>query len=104
MGVKRWYRNKYLFLLIFTIIALAGIATWKLYTVKADKPIYLFASVDRGDIVTQVAANGTLAAVTTVLVGTQVSGTILELYADFNSEVKRGSFSPSLIRICFVLR
>jgi HlyD family secretion protein len=96
MEVRRWYRSKYLFLLLFTVMTLAGIATWKLYTVKADKPIYLFASVDRGNIVTQVAANGTLAAVTTVLVGTQVSGTILELYADFNSEVKKGQLLAKL--------
>jgi len=96
MGVKRWYQSKYLFLLLFTLIALGGFATWKLYTVKADKPVYLFATVDRGDIVMQVAANGALAAVTTVLVGTQVSGTILELYADFNSEVKKGQLLAKL--------
>ena len=78
-------KSKYFFLLLLTIIALGGFATWKLYTVKADKPVYLFASVDRGDIVMQVAATGALGAVTTVLVGTQVSGTILELYADSNS-------------------
>ena len=78
MSVRRWYRSKYLFLLLFTLVALGGFATWKLYTVKADKPVYLFASVDRGDIVMQVAATGTLAAVTTVLVRTQVSRTIPE--------------------------
>jgi HlyD family secretion protein len=45
--------------------------------------------VTRGSIVTQVSATGTLEAVTTVQVGTQVSGTIESLYADFNSVVRK---------------
>src|SRR4029078_504537 len=44
----------------------------------------------RGDVVETVEATGTLQAVTTVQVGTQVSGTIQALYADFNSLVKKG--------------
>jgi HlyD family secretion protein len=46
--------------------------------------------VRRGDITASVTATGTVNAVTTVLVGTQVSGTIRNLYADFNSPVKKG--------------
>jgi HlyD family secretion protein len=44
----------------------------------------------RGDIRATVTATGTMNAVTTVLVGTQVSGTIKTLYVDFNSPVKKG--------------
>lgn len=44
----------------------------------------------RGDIVSTVSATGTVNAVTTVLVGTQVSGTIKHIYVDFNSSVKKG--------------
>jgi HlyD family secretion protein len=44
----------------------------------------------RGDIRAAVTATGTMNAVTTVLVGTQVSGTISKLYVDFNSPVKKG--------------
>ena len=44
----------------------------------------------RGDIRATVTATGTMNAVTTVLVGTQVSGTISKLYVDFNSPVKKG--------------
>ena len=43
------------------------------------------ALVSRGDVVRRVEATGTLEAVTTVQVGTQVSGTIKALHADFNS-------------------
>jgi HlyD family secretion protein len=46
--------------------------------------------LSRGDIVDQVGATGTLQAVTTVQVGTQVSGTVAWLGADFNSIVKKG--------------
>ena len=46
---------------------------------------YVTATVDRGDIVDVVGATGTLQAVTTVQVGSQVSGTIASLDADFNS-------------------
>jgi HlyD family secretion protein len=44
----------------------------------------------RGDVVESVTASGTVNAVTTVLVGTQVSGTIKNLYVDYNSKVKKG--------------
>jgi len=46
--------------------------------------------VERGSVVSTVSATGTLNAVTTVLVGTQVSGTIQKLYVDYNSLVKKG--------------
>ncbi len=44
----------------------------------------------RGDISASVTSTGTLSAVTTVTVGTQVSGTIKSIYVDFNSPVKKG--------------
>ena len=60
------------------------------------------AAVTRGDIVDTVGATGTLQAVTTVQVGTQVSGIVQELYADFNSLVKKGQvlarLDPSLFQ------
>ncbi len=51
---------------------------------------YTTAVVDRGDILDVVGATGTLQAVTTVQVGSQVSGNIQSLGADFNSTVKKG--------------
>ena len=55
-----------------------------------DNPQYFTAKVDRGDISQVVEATGTINAVTTVQVGSQVSGTVSRLYVDFNSRVKRG--------------
>ena len=58
--------------------------------------------VTRGDVVDAVAATGTLQAVETVDVGTQVSGTVQELYTDFNPIVQKGQviarLDPSLIQ------
>src|SRR5438445_5687265 len=47
------------------------------------------AKVERGRIVARVTASGTLSALITVQIGTQVSGRIKELYADFNSSVRK---------------
>jgi HlyD family secretion protein len=52
--------------------------------------------VKRGNISIQVTATGTLEAVTTVLVGSQVSGNISALYADFNDQVKKGQILAQL--------
>jgi len=61
-----------------------------LFSCKGDGPAYRTEQVSKGDIQQSVTATGTVNAVTTVLVGTQVSGTIKELFVDFNSRVKKG--------------
>jgi len=57
---------------------------------------YVTAKVTRGDIVNKVSATGTLQAVTTVQVGSQASGTISAIYADFNSVVHKGQVIAEL--------
>jgi HlyD family secretion protein len=61
-----------------------------------DKIAYRFAKVDRGDIAVTISATGTLNALTTVQVGSQVSGTIAKLYADFNTKVQQGQLLAQL--------
>jgi HlyD family secretion protein len=78
-------------IIALVLLALAGgggYAYYK-YRKKAPEPTVMTAAVSRGDIADTVGATGTLQAVTTVQVGTQVSGTIQELHADFNSLVKK---------------
>lgn len=53
-------------------------------------PKYRMEKVSKGDVRATVTATGTVSAITTVLVGTQISGTIKTLYVDFNSPVKKG--------------
>jgi HlyD family secretion protein len=56
----------------------------------ADAPGFRTATVERGDVVATVQAAGTLNAVVVVEVGSQISGQVKELYADFNSTVTKG--------------
>jgi len=73
-----------------TRIVIAGVLIVLLFACKGDTPSYRIEPVTRGDIQATVTATGTVNAVTTVQVGTQVSGTIRTLYVDFNSRVKKG--------------
>jgi HlyD family secretion protein len=57
---------------------------------------YKTEKVDRGNITMTVTATGTVSAVTTVQIGSQVSGVISRLYADFNSRVKKGQLLAEL--------
>ena len=71
------------------IVLTAATGIWRLKS--APNPAqFTTAPVRRQTIVKTISATGTLQAVTTVQVGTQVSGTISELYADFNSQVHKG--------------
>jgi HlyD family secretion protein len=78
-------------ILIIIVLAAVGGAGGAYYMRKQTKePEVRTAQITRGDVVDSVQATGTLEAVTTVQVGTQVGGIVQELYADFNSIVKKG--------------
>jgi HlyD family secretion protein len=88
--------------LIASLIVVA-VAVFAAFRFKgSDQPRYFTAKVDRGSISQVVEATGTINAVTTVQVGSQVSGTISRLNADFNSRVKKGQvvaqIDPSLFQ------
>lgn len=70
----------------------AAAASYYNWSTREDRqaPAYRFATVERGPLTATVAASGTLNPVTSVQVGTQVSGQIKELLVDFNSPVKAG--------------
>jgi HlyD family secretion protein len=63
---------------------------------KKSGPRFRKEKVTKGEVVSTVTATGTLSAVTTVKVGSQVSGIIASLHADFNSEVKKGQLLAGL--------
>jgi HlyD family secretion protein len=68
----------------------------------AITPAYRTAAVERGNVESTVSATGSLGAVTTVQVGTQVSGQVAAIYVDFNSKVKKGQLiariDPTLLQ------
>ena len=72
----------------------AGYSYWR--THEPVPPTIVTGVLTRGSVVDTVDATGTLEAVTTVQVGTQVSGTIKSLAADFNSRVRRGQVIAEL--------
>ena len=74
-------------------VLLAGIYFWG---DSSSTPQYMTARVERGNLRNTVTATGALQAVTTVQVGSQASGTISALYADFNSTVKKGQVIAQL--------
>jgi HlyD family secretion protein len=76
------------------ILTIAALAACKGGSSKNEQ--YRTEKVDRGTITMTVTATGTLSAVTTVQVGSQVSGVIARLYADFNSRVTKGQLLAEL--------
>lgn len=87
MIVKRWLWPA-LLVLAGTAAAWAYAFSWN-GAARNEAP-YRLASLDRGPIVASVRATGTLTPVSTVLVGSQLSGLIVEILVDFNSQVKAG--------------
>lgn len=85
------------------VVSTVGMAFWRLGD-RAKESSYLTASVQKGDLTQTVSATGTLQAVVTVQVGSQVSGTIAKLNADFNSKVKRGEVIAELDQAKFRAR
>src|SRR3954452_18801674 len=86
-------------LLIIAIVVVVGVLVGLFFLRRGkdkggDK--YRTEAVGRGNVSASVNATGTLSAVTTVQVGSQVSGIISKLYADFNSQVKQGQLLAEL--------
>ena len=72
------------------LVAAGGYWTLRPTGGTANEAAYRTAPVDRGQITAAVRATGTLTPMTTVLVGSQLSGQIVEILADYNSQVKAG--------------
>lgn len=63
---------------------------------KEQRTSFSMAKVEKGNIQTSITATGTIEPVTSVTVGTQVSGIVNKLYVDYNSEVKKGQIIAEL--------
>ncbi|MEO8040279.1 MAG: efflux RND transporter periplasmic adaptor subunit, partial [Betaproteobacteria bacterium] len=90
---------------LLALVAAGAFATWRYWQAGNVRPLderYQFEEVVKGEVTQTVTANGTLNPVVLVSVGTQVSGTVRKLYADFNSKVKAGDIllelDPTLFR------
>lgn len=82
------------------VVIVAGIAIWAFGgQAKKRKVVYETATVDRANISNSVTATGTIEPVTEVEVGTQVSGIIDRLYADYNSVVTKGQLIAEMDKV-----
>ena len=88
--------GKTLLLTLGSLVVVGGAVGYYFWGRKATAEEYLTAKIERGNIRQSVSATGTLQAVTTVQVGSQVSGIISALYVDFNSTVKKGQVVAQL--------
>ena len=83
------------------VVAIAAAAFLLLGGRKRGEAKYRTAVVDKGNVTQTVAATGTLSAVTTVKVGSVVSGNVAALHADFNKQVKKGDLLAELDPVPF---
>src|SRR5689334_9691596 len=73
------------------LISATALGLWLYARADAhEAATYRFATVEQGDLQSSVSATGALGALRTVEVGTQVSGQVAEIRADFNDHVKKG--------------
>jgi HlyD family secretion protein len=76
---------------LVVVAALVGAGVWAYFYTQSrgNAPRFRLSPVERGPLVATVSASGSVNAVTTVLVGSQVSGQVKELFVDFNSLVRK---------------
>jgi len=86
--------------IVYVVVAVAAVAlAYAVYERRESKNTeakYRTEPVERGVVAATVTATGTISAVTTVQVGSQVSGIIQSLFADYNSPVKKGQLLATL--------
>ncbi len=83
-------KSRRIAMLALAIVGVVALAAWWVLGSRGGAAPYRTAPVERGNLTASVSATGTVNAVTSVLIGSQVSGTIASLHADFNSVVKLG--------------
>ena len=94
--VKSFLNTKRRLAVVLVAVALVAAGGFWYWGDNANAAEYMTARVERGGLRNTVTATGTLQAVTTVQVGSQASGTISALYADFNSTVRKGQLLAQL--------
>src|SRR5262249_1344870 len=94
--MKLRLNKKQLILTAIGVVLVGGTGGYILWGRRATSDEFITVKTERGSIRNTVSATGTLQAVTTVQVGSQVSGTILELYVDFNANVQKGQVVAQL--------
>jgi HlyD family secretion protein len=95
MARKRRSDKRWIYAVVLAAVLVTAGAVWRVRAGSAA-PAYGSAKITRGTVSKTISATGKLQALTTVQVGTQVSGTISDIYVDFNSKVKKGQIIAQL--------
>ncbi|MDI1364520.1 MAG: biotin/lipoyl-binding protein, partial [bacterium] len=88
---------------VLLALIIAGVVAWQMRS-KAPKDPYRTAAVEQGDLTKTVSASGTLQALVTVEVGSQISGQIKQVLVDFNDVVVKGQVMAILDPQTYVSR
>jgi HlyD family secretion protein len=95
--------KKYKIAILVILVLLAGSGLWYFHYEKNEQQIFLITEKPQyGYISKSVTATGTIEPVDTVTVGTQVSGTIANIFTDFNARVTKGQLIAELDKSLFV--
>jgi len=79
-------------LIVVAVVVVAALVVWRMTSGDGSSAgaVYEFAKIERGDLEDVISATGTISAVGTVEVGTQVSGRLSDIFVDFNDSVREG--------------
>lgn len=88
---------------VAAVVLLGGLGWWQ-FGREAEQPVFRSVKLENGSLVAAVSATGTLNPVTSVQVGSQVSGQIKEIFVDYNSAVKKGDLIARIDPESFTLR
>src|SRR6266436_6311717 len=83
-------------LILTTVLVIGGVLLLIPHWSQANAPIYKLAEVERGAIISTVTATGTVNPVTTIIVGSQLSGQLVEILVDYNDKVTAGQILARL--------
>lgn len=87
--VSRWQRPVVAGVIVVVLVAIGGYV-WQQRSAASAAGSYRTATVEKGDIRVSISATGSLGAISTVDVGSQISGLVTEVLADFNDTVSKG--------------
>ena len=88
--------KKFFAILIILALLIGGGVWWHVKSSTKKETTYTTTKITKGDIVNSISSSGSLAALNTVEVGSQVSGKIVKIYVDFNDEVKENQLIAEL--------
>ncbi len=96
MNLRTFTWNRKSALILTGVLVIVGVAALVPHWSTANAPAYKVAAVKRGSITSTVTATGTINPVTTIIVGSQLSGQIVQILADYNDSVSSGQILARL--------